>query len=63
MRLTLVFFLLLSGASSMIVAQKKTDLIEDLKALNELVGRKEDEISRLKKITSSRRNLKSNIPL
>lgn len=49
MRLTLVFFLLLFGASSMIVAQKKTDLIEDLKALNELVGRKEDEISRLKK--------------
>ena len=49
MRLTLVFFLVLSGASSMIVAQKKTDLIEDLKALNELVGRKEDEISRLKK--------------
>jgi hypothetical protein len=33
----------------MIMAQKKTDLIEDLKALNELVGRKEDEISRLKK--------------
>jgi len=49
MRLTLVFFLILSGASSMILAQKKTDLIEDLKALNELVGRKEDEISRLKK--------------
>lgn len=49
MRLTLVFFLLLSGASNMIMAQKKTDLIEDLKALNELVGRKEDEISRLKK--------------
>jgi len=49
MRLTLVFFLFLSGASSMILAQKKTDLIEDLKALNELVGRKEDEISRLKK--------------
>ena len=33
----------------MIMAQKKTDLIEDLKALNELIGRKEDEISRLKK--------------
>ena len=49
MRLTLVFFLILSGASSMILAQKKTDLIEDLKALNELVGRKDDEISRLKK--------------
>jgi len=49
MRLTLVFFLFLSGASSMILAQKKTDLIEDLKALNELVGRKENEISRLKK--------------
>jgi len=49
MRLTLVFFLFLSGASSMILAQKKTDLIEDLKALNQLVGRKEDEISRLKK--------------
>jgi len=49
MRLTLVFFLFLSGASSMILAQKKTDLIEDLKALNELVGRKDDEISRLKK--------------
>ena len=49
MRLTLVFFLILSGASSMILAQKKTDLIEDLKALNQLVGRKEDEISRLKK--------------
>jgi hypothetical protein len=49
MRLTLVFFLLLSGVSGMVVAQKKTDLIEDLKALNELVGRKEDEISRLKK--------------
>ena len=49
MRSTLVFFILLSGASSMIMAQKKTDLIEDLKALNELVGRKEDEISRLKK--------------
>jgi len=49
MRLNLVFFLLLSGVSGMIMAQKKTDLIEDLKALNELVGRKEDEISRLKK--------------
>ena len=49
MRLTLVFFLFLSGASSMILAQKKTDLIEDLKALNELVGRKDDEIGRLKK--------------
>ena len=49
MRLTLVFFLFLSGPSSMILAQKKTDLIEDLKALNELVGRKDDEISRLKK--------------
>jgi len=49
MRLTLVLFLFLSGASSMILAQKKTDLIEDLKALNELVGRKDDEISRLKK--------------
>jgi len=49
MRLTLVFFLFLSGASSMILAQKKTDLIEDLKALNELVGRKDNEISRLKK--------------
>jgi hypothetical protein len=45
MRLTLVFFLLLLGASNMILAQKKTDLIEDLKALNELVGRKEDEIA------------------
>jgi len=63
MRLTLVFFLFLSGASSMILAQKKTDLIEDLKALNELVGRKDDEISRLKKITCRRRNLKSNLPL
>ena len=49
MRLNLVFFLLLAGVSGMIMAQKKTDLIEDLKALNELVGRKEDEISRLKK--------------
>jgi len=49
MRLNLVFFLLLSGVSGMIMAQKKTDLIEDLKALNELVGGKEDEIRRLKK--------------
>ena len=57
MRLTLVFFLFLSGASSMILAQKKTDLIEDLKALNQLVGRKEDEISRLKKSLAAEETL------
>ena len=57
MRLTLVFFLFLSGASSMILAQKKTDLIEDLKALNELVGRKDDEISRLKKSLAAEETL------
>ena len=49
MRLALVFSLFLSGASCALFAQKKTDLLEDLKALNELIGRKEDEISRLKK--------------
>lgn len=49
MRLALVFSLFLSGASCALFAQKKTDLLEDLKALNELIGRKENEIGRLKK--------------
>ncbi len=49
MRLSYILCTLFFFISSLVVGQKKTDLIEDLKALNELVSRKEDEINRLKK--------------
>lgn len=49
MRLSYILCALFLVSSSFALGQKKTDLLEDLKALNELVNRKEDEINRLKK--------------